>query len=59
MFACCECCVLSRRGLGDELITRPGESYQLCCVFFLCDLKTSRMWRQWPAMGCSATEERM
>ena len=23
MFACCECCVLSGRGLCDELITRP------------------------------------
>jgi len=23
MFVCCECCVLSGRGLCDELITRP------------------------------------
>jgi hypothetical protein len=23
---CCECCVLSGRGLSDELITRPEES---------------------------------
>jgi len=29
MFVCCECCVLSDRGLCDELITRPEESYQL------------------------------
>ena len=29
MFVCCECCVLSGRGLCDGLITRPGESYQL------------------------------
>jgi len=34
--------VLSGRGLCDELITRPEESYQLCCVV-VCDLKTSRM----------------
>jgi hypothetical protein len=27
MFVCCECCVLSGRGLCDELITRPEESY--------------------------------
>ena len=27
MFVCCECCVLSGRGLCDELITRPGDSY--------------------------------
>jgi hypothetical protein len=28
----CECCVLSGRGLCDELITRPEESYRLWCV---------------------------
>jgi hypothetical protein len=39
MFVCCECCVLSGRGLCDELITRPEESYQLWCVF-VCDLET-------------------
>ena len=32
MFFCCECCVLSGRGLCDELITRPEESYRLWCV---------------------------
>ena len=26
---CCEYCVLSGRGLCDELITRPEESYRL------------------------------
>ena len=26
----------------DELITRPEESYRLCCVV-VCDLETSRM----------------
>jgi hypothetical protein len=30
--------VLSGRGLCDELITRPEESYRLWCVF-LCDLE--------------------
>jgi hypothetical protein len=29
MFVCCVCCVLSGRGLCDELITRPEESYRL------------------------------
>jgi len=29
MFVCCECCVLSGRGLCDGLITRPEESYIL------------------------------
>ena len=37
---CCECCVLSSRGLCDELITRPEESYRLWCVV-VCDLETS------------------
>jgi len=34
--------VLSGRGLCDKLITRPEESYRLCCVV-VCDLETSRM----------------
>jgi len=33
---------LSGRGLCDELITRPEESYRLCCVI-VCDLETSRI----------------
>jgi len=32
---------LSGRGLCDELITRPEESYRLCCVV-VCDLETSK-----------------
>jgi len=32
---------LSGRGLCDELITRPEESYRLWCV--MCDLETSRI----------------
>ena len=38
MFVCCECCVLSGRGLCDEPITRPEESYRLWCVV-VCDLE--------------------
>ena len=38
MFVCCGCCVLSGRGLCDELITRPEESYRLWCVV-VCDLE--------------------
>ena len=34
--------VLSSRGLCDELITRPEESYRLWCVV-VCDLETSGM----------------
>ena len=54
MFVCCECCVLSGRGLCDELITRPEESYRVWCVV-VCDLETSKMRRPWPALGRSAT----
>jgi hypothetical protein len=32
MSVSCECCVLSGRGLCDELIPRPEESYRLWCV---------------------------
>jgi hypothetical protein len=37
IFVCCECCVLSGRGLRDGLITRPEESYRpwsaLCVTY--------------------------
>jgi len=33
MSVCWECCVFSGRGLCDELITRPEESYRLWCVW--------------------------
>ena len=42
IFVSCECRVLSGRGLCDELITRPEESYRLCCVV-VCDPETSRI----------------
>ena len=32
MCVCCECCVLSGRGLGDEPITHPEESYGFLSV---------------------------
>jgi len=46
--------VVSGRGLCDELITCPEQSYGLWCVV-VCDLKTSRMRKWWPALGRSAT----
>ena len=54
MFVCCEYCVLSGRGLCDELITRPEETHRLWCVI-VCDLVTSRMRRPWPTLVCSTT----
>jgi hypothetical protein len=40
MSVCSKCCVLSGRGLCDELITHPEEFYRLWCVV-VCDLETS------------------
>ena len=42
MSVCCECCVLSGRGLCDELITHPEESYRLWCVV-VCDLEKTTL----------------
>ena len=53
MFVCCECCVLSGRGLCDELITRPEESYRLWYVV-VCDLETSWIRSPWPTGDCRA-----
>jgi hypothetical protein len=50
MFVCCECCVLSGRGLCDRLIIRPEESYRLWRVI-VCDQETSKMRRLKPATG--------
>jgi len=55
-FVCCECCVLSGRGLCDKLITRPEESYWLWCIV-VCDQETLRMRRPWPTLGRSATKK--
>ena len=49
-FVCRECCVLTGRGLCDELITRPEESYRLWCVV-VCDQVTSWMRGPWPTGG--------
>jgi hypothetical protein len=40
MSVCCECCVLSGRGLCDELVPRPEESYRVWCVY-QCDREAS------------------
>jgi hypothetical protein len=40
MLVCCVCCMLSGRGLCDELITRPEKSYRLWRVV-VCDHETS------------------
>jgi len=45
--------MLSGRGLYNELITHPAESYQLRCIVE-CDLETSWMRRPWSTGGCWA-----
>jgi len=65
MEVCCDCCVLSGRGLCDELITRPEGSYRLWRVV-VCDLETSKAEAKSPlkgceykpAMGCDAEREK-
>ena len=57
IFVCCECCVLSSRGLYHERITRPEESYRLWCVV-VCVLETSWMRRPWPTGGCCAKSKK-
>ena len=54
MDVCCQCCVLSGRGLCDELITRPEEYYRPWSVV-VRDLETSRMSKPCLALGRSAT----
>ena len=54
MSVCCDCCVLSVRGLCEELITRPEELYRLWCVV-VCDLDTSSMRKPLPALGRRVT----
>jgi hypothetical protein len=58
MSVCCECCVLSGRGLCDELITRPEESYRL--FFVVCDLEKQTSWMSRPkaTTGLSRQEKK-
>ena len=50
-YICCECCVLSGRGLCEELMTRPEKSYRLWRVV-VCDLETSKEEAKSPLKGC-------
>jgi hypothetical protein len=48
---------MSGRGLWDELIPRPVESYRLWGVV-VCDIETSWMRTPWPNEGCSAKRKK-
>jgi hypothetical protein len=55
IFVCCECCVLSGRGLCDEFITCPEESYRLWRVI-VCDLENlEHEETKSPLPGCENT----
>ena len=56
MFVCCVWCLLSGRGLCDELIAHPKQSYRLWCI--VCDLETLWMRRPWPTEGWCARNKR-
>ena len=53
MSVCRECCVLLGRGICNELITRPEESYRLWCVV-VCDIETLWMRRHCLTGDCHA-----
>jgi hypothetical protein len=53
-----ECCVLSGRGLCDELIPRPEESYRLWCVW-VCSWSVIKMTRPRPPKGCRAIKKKL
>jgi len=58
MFVCCECCVLSVRGLCDELITRPEKSYRLWCVV-VCDLENLKSEEAMTRIGSQRHRKKM
>jgi hypothetical protein len=53
MFLCCECCLLSCRGLCVGLITRPEASYRVWCLTE-CDGEAPKLRKPWPTGGCRA-----
>jgi hypothetical protein len=55
MSVCCECFVLSGRGLCDGMITRPEKSCRICMCLCVCDLETSTVRRPRRELGCRAT----
>jgi hypothetical protein len=57
MSVSCECCVLSGRGLCDELITCCEESYWLCVCLIVCDLGSSPVRQPRAELGCLCPRE--
>jgi hypothetical protein len=57
-FVYCDGFVLSRTCLCEGLIARQEEIYRTWYVI-MCDLETSILGTPWPAMGRSATEQKV
>jgi hypothetical protein len=57
MSVSCECCLLSGRGLCDELVPRPEESYRLWCVWVWW-WSLEKLRRPRPPRGCRAIEKK-
>jgi hypothetical protein len=58
MSVCCECCVLSGRGLCVGLVTHPEESYRVWCVWCVWSWSLE-MRRSRPLRGCRALGKKM
>jgi hypothetical protein len=56
MSVSCECCVLSGRGICDELVPRPEESYRVWCVSSVI-VKPQTMRRPRLPRGCRGIEK--
>jgi hypothetical protein len=57
MDVCCECCVLSGRGLCDGPITRPEEFHWVWCVWVWSRNLNNEEPR--PTLGCRATKKKL
>jgi hypothetical protein len=58
MSVSCECCVLSGRGLCDELVNRPEESYRVWCVKCVWSRNLEMRRPRHPKRGCWAIGKR-
>ena len=56
MSVCCECCVLSGRGLWDGLITRPEESYGCLSVMSVVSCQVEIRATGWSLVQRSHTD---
>jgi len=58
MFVCFDCCVLSGRGLCDEMITRPEKYSRLWCVI-VCVLENLKNEEAMTQVGSQRHKEKL